>query len=45
MFLKQFVRFCCVSMLLFLLINVAASYAYAQSKSPGPAIMVYQGWG
>ena len=43
MFLKQFVRFWCVGMLLFLLINGGASYA--QSKSPGPAIMVYQGWG
>jgi hypothetical protein len=42
MFLKQFVRFWCVGMLLFL-INGGASYA--QSKSPGPAIMVYQGWG
>jgi len=43
MLLKQFVRFWCVSMLFFLPINVGASYA--QSKSPGPAIMVYQGWG
>jgi hypothetical protein len=43
MFLKQFVRFWCVSMLLFPLINGAVSTA--QSKSPGTAIMVYQGWG
>ena len=43
MSLKKFLRLWFASMLLFLLINVAASYA--QSKSPAPAIMVYQGWG
>lgn len=43
MSLKKFLRLWSASMLLFLLMDEAASYA--QSKPSATSVMVYQGWG
>ena len=43
MSLQKFLRLWSASMLLFLLMDEAASYA--QSKPSATSVMVYQGWG